>query len=118
MFKVLMAACAVAWAGLSYAALADGDEKGVPLSEVASPERGRALADRECAACHAVTPGAAHSPTRAAPSFQSLADTTGMTRMALGAALRTAHETMPNLILSQNEIDDLYEYLRVLKSAD
>src|ERR1041384_883520 len=52
--------------------------------------QGRVLAQRECAACHGVTPGAP-SPAAGAPNFTAVAMIPGMSPLALRVALQTPH---------------------------
>lgn len=98
-------------------------QAGAPPIETASsaaagdPARGKAYAQTACASCHAIEAGAAVSPNSAAPSFQTLADAPGMSRMALGVLLRTPHENMPNLIVDAERIDDLAAYLESLRGV-
>ena len=91
------------------------DQTGGPVR--ASPEvmRGRAYAEDTCAACHAIDRGVTVSPNPLAPPFQAVAGTPGMTRIALAAWIQSAHENMPQLIVSQERTDDLWAYLSTLK---
>jgi hypothetical protein len=41
-----------------------------------------------------------------------------MTTMALTAALRTSHRTMPNVIIHSSDISDLVAYILSLKDGD
>jgi len=79
--------------------------------------QGRVLAQRECAACHGVTPGA---PSRAAgaPNFTAVAITPGMSPLALRVALQTPHPSMPNLVLSPDELRDIAAYIMSLRPAN
>lgn len=83
----------------------------------ASPEavRGRAYAEDTCAACHAIDKGATVSPNPQAPPFQTIADTPGMTRIALSAWIQGAHQSMPQLIIDQDRTDDVWAYLSSLE---
>jgi mono/diheme cytochrome c family protein len=74
-------------------------------------QRGRAVAERRCAACHAVQPDETVSPNSAAASFSRVASTSGMTELALQAMLHTSHRTMPNLILEADEARDVIAYI-------
>jgi hypothetical protein len=74
--------------------------------EVGSPRAGFDIARNICAQCHAVRPAELNSPNSRAPSFESIAMISGMTAAALKVALRTSHETMPNLILNETEAND------------
>jgi mono/diheme cytochrome c family protein len=68
-----------------------------------------------CAACHAVLPNDDASPLAQAPSFQSVADTPGMTEMALTVWLQSSHPTMPNIVLKQDDLRNVVAYIRSLK---
>ncbi len=74
-------------------------------------QRGRAVAEQRCAACHAVRVGETISPNAAAASFTRIAATPGMTELALQAALQTSHRTMPNLILGADDMRDVIAYI-------
>lgn len=74
-------------------------------------QRGRAVAERRCAGCHAVQAGEAASPNAAATSFGRVAATSGMTELALQARLQTSHRTMPNLILDADDMRDVIAYI-------
>lgn len=76
--------------------------------------RGLAHAEDVCAACHAVTPGQ-DSTNLDAPPFEAIANTPGMTRLALSAWLGSSHPSMPNLIVTPDQADDLWAYLETLK---
>ena len=86
-----------------------------PVSDTAAVSRGHSYAQRVCGTCHAVAAGDQHSP--AAPSFNVVANTPGMTRLALNAWLHSPHQSMPNLIVDPNEIDDLAAYLASLRRS-
>jgi mono/diheme cytochrome c family protein len=73
------------------------------------------FARKSCADCHAVAGKELSSPNPAAPSFQSLAATPGMTETALYVALQTSHRTMPNLRLEAGEMRDVVAYILSLK---
>jgi mono/diheme cytochrome c family protein len=77
--------------------------------------RGEAYARQRCAECHAIDRQTEYSPVRAAPRFERLANTPGMTGMALTAWLYSSHKTMPNLIVRDENLDDLVAYIRSLK---
>lgn len=86
--------------------------------EYGDPVRGRAYAQDHCAACHAVNGGVADlSPHLDAPTFREVANTSGFTRMAFGAWLRSVHEQMPDYVIETDRIDDLYVYLETLRTA-
>ena len=88
------------------------------LVHAQQPEAGLVLAKHDCAECHAVEKGAFVSPKAAAPRFEVIANTPGMTATALTAALLTSHRTMPNLILNANERSDVIAYILSLRRAN
>ena len=75
------------------------------------PETGLVIAQRSCAACHAVSADRATSPNPKAPPFAAMAQTPGMTAIALRAALQTSHRTMPNLVLRKQRREDIIAYI-------
>lgn len=72
---------------------------------------GREIARGICAECHAVRPAELQSPNKDAPSFEDIASVSGITPIALRVALTTSHKTMPNLILSGQQLDDVIAYI-------
>jgi len=91
------------------ATAAAGQESGVK-------ERGLVFATEVCSSCHGVRANDV-SPNRAAPSFKSVADTSGMSETAISVFLRTSHPTMPNLVLTPDEIRDVEAYIMSLKTS-
>lgn len=77
--------------------------------------RGAAYAQRVCADCHAVLSGEEMSPNPDAPSFQKVAETSGMTHRALVVWLQSSHPTMPNIMLEAADRDDVIAYIMSLK---
>jgi hypothetical protein len=92
---------------------ANSDPSQVPGAAARLP--GLVYAEAACAECHAVAAGQVQSPNPKAPTFETIANTPGVTRMGLSALLRTSHRTMPNLIVDPDRIDDLSTYLDTLK---
>jgi len=78
-------------------------------------QKGRALAQRFCAECHAVDKRNIRSPDSEAPSFTTLASTPGMTAIALNVFFQTPHRAMPNLILKTEHKNDIISYIMSLK---
>jgi mono/diheme cytochrome c family protein len=79
---------------------------------------GQAYAKQICAACHAVLPNEQISPLAQAPTFQKVADTSGMTELALSVWLQSSHPTMPNIILKPDDLRNVVAYIVSLKSKD
>ena len=88
------------------------------LAQDADVEAGAAYAGEVCAACHAVLANEQHSPLPQAPNFQSVADTPGMTELALSVWLQSSHPTMPNIILEQDDMRNVIAYIRSLKKKE
>ena len=76
--------------------------------------RGKALSERLCSQCHAIVPGQ-KSPNPKAPTFARSAADPSITMYSLHVFLRTSHETMPNIVLKPDDIDDIAEYIVSLK---
>ena len=80
---------------------------------------GRELAQGNCAGCHIVTSerGALHLPG-VAPNFADIAQMPSTTRISLLAFLRSPHPTMPNLILSDRQANEVVAYILSLKRPE
>lgn len=98
---VLAAALAVAL-GTPGAARAAGDA-----------DTGKAIAERWCAGCHLVN-GAAET-SDAAPPLAAYARVPYDNAEALAAFLTVPHGAMPDLSLSQREIEDLIAFIETLR---
>lgn len=79
-----------------------------------SPIAGRRIATAMCGSCHQVT---AKMPIRNlfAPTFEDIANLSSTTALSLKVFLRSNHNKMPNLIISQADTDDLIAYILSLK---
>jgi mono/diheme cytochrome c family protein len=77
--------------------------------------RGRVYAMQVCAECHAIENSAAASPNSGAARFLDIANTPGMTEIALSAFLFTPHRSMPNLIVPPADARDLIAYVLSLR---
>jgi mono/diheme cytochrome c family protein len=82
--------------------------------EVGNASKGLRFAERVCAECHAVKADQYPVPAPG-PTFKAIANTPGMTAMALTIFFRTPHRDMPNLILSDSDRDDVIAYILSLK---
>jgi mono/diheme cytochrome c family protein len=83
--------------------------------EGGSPDSGFNYAKQACAHCHAIRKGDNHSPNPRAPSFETIANSSGVTGISLAATLHSIHENMPNLVLRANERDNVIAYILSLK---
>jgi mono/diheme cytochrome c family protein len=84
--------------------------------EVGNPTRGHEYARAHCAECHGVeTTSDDFSPNADAPDFAVVANTPGMTERAVGVWLQTSHPTMPDLMITPANRDDLAAYIMSLR---
>ena len=84
--------------------------------EAGDPSSGFSHAQRVCAECHAIRKGDNHSPNPLAPSFEAIANTSGVTGISLEATLHSVHENMPNFILSTTDRTNVIAYILSLKN--
>lgn len=82
--------------------------------EVSQAEAGHRLAVAWCRECHAVEPGAIN-PGKKAPDFVAIAKMPSSTPLSLKVFLASSHPSMPNIILTQNDTEDLVAYILSLK---
>ena len=85
--------------------------------EFGDAKAGLAYADGVCAECHAVKKGQLVSPHEKAPAFEVVANSRGMTEMALRVWFQSSHPSMPNLMLTEKLSDDLIAYIMSLKDG-
>jgi mono/diheme cytochrome c family protein len=83
--------------------------------EMGDAKAGFAYASQACTECHAVRSGERISPNTTAPAFELVANTRGMTELALRVWFRSSHPSMPNLVLTENQSDDVVAYILSLK---
>ena len=76
---------------------------------------GQQFAREICAACHAVEKGDKMISLEGAPPFQEVADDPAASEISLRVFLRSPHETMPDLVLSDEEMDDVVAYILSLR---
>jgi mono/diheme cytochrome c family protein len=75
-------------------------------------KRGLFVARQVCAQCHAVEKRSRRSPDAAAPRFDDIANSPGMTATAISVALQTTpHRTMPNVRMNRDELSNLVTYI-------
>ena len=78
------------------------------------PAAGASLAREVCAECHLVSEDQLIDPA-IGPSLLEVAEHPATTELSLRAFLQTPHATMPNLMLTPQETDDIIAYLLELK---
>ena len=87
----------------------------VVAENTGDPVAGRILAEEVCAECHGVLPEQFIIPNVDASHFADVANTPGITAVALRVSLQTSHEKMPNIILTPKQTRDIIEYILSLK---
>jgi mono/diheme cytochrome c family protein len=91
---------------------------GFPASanaQSADTSLGKHFAETVCSACHQTDKDASGpGPNPAAPSFLAISRRPSMSDLAIKVFLRSSHPTMPNIILSPEEIDSVTAYIRSL----
>ncbi len=83
--------------------------------ESGDPAKGLIHAQQVCAQCHAIRQGDKLSPHPLAPSFETIANTSGVTGMSIAASLHSTHENMPNFVLSRTDMNNVIAYILSLK---
>ena len=83
-----------------------------------NPAQGLAYAEAVCAECHRVAESTFPERVTFAPDFVDIANTPGMSPMALYAWLQSEHPTMPQLILGPDETADVIAYIWSLRGED
>ena len=78
----------------------------------ADAERGKEYARRVCALCHVIVEGQPPGDPNA-PSFRSVAESQQFRDKGI-ALLLERHPKMPNLALTQKELDDVAAYIKSL----
>jgi mono/diheme cytochrome c family protein len=84
--------------------------------DIGDPQKGFEYARDVCSPCHAVAPEQPDSPVAEAPRFADVANVSGMTATALIAWLQTSHPTMPNIVMTDEQMRDVVQYVLSLKS--
>jgi mono/diheme cytochrome c family protein len=94
---------------LSAAQTISGMEASSPQS--VDPSVGRHLAETVCSTCHQISATSPPGKNPAAPSFVDISRMPSTSELAIKVFLRTSHPTMPNFILSPEEIDSVTPYI-------
>ncbi|HEX3993125.1 MAG TPA: cytochrome c [Acetobacteraceae bacterium] len=79
--------------------------------DIGDPIAGHKLATAWCSNCHTL-PDSKQAVATGAPSFSSIAGNHSITPLSLRVFLQTPHPPMPDLHLSNPEMDDLVSYIQ------
>ena len=104
------------WRTITVAALMVTCAGGLPAvaQSIGDAAAGRQLAQAWCTECHAIGLKTVDGPTRA-PDFAAVAKRPATTALSLNVFLRSSHDTMPNVILTRGQADDIVAYILTLK---
>lgn len=75
---------------------------------------GHRLAEAWCKTCHAIDSDPS-GPPHAGPDFIRVANMPSTTELALKVFLRTSHPSMPNIVLTPEQTENLVTYILSLK---
>lgn len=92
-----------------------GASDGALAQDVGDAQRGLAYARENCARCHAVERDAISSQMPGLATFSTIANTPGMTGLALAVWLQSTHREMPNFVIPPDDRNDLIAYILSLK---
>lgn len=84
--------------------------------EPGDPGKGLRFAQETCAGCHGVQAADRVSPRPGLATFYLIANTPGMTGIAISAWLRTPHKSMPDLIIASEDRNNVIAYILSLRS--
>jgi mono/diheme cytochrome c family protein len=90
---------------------------GAQAQDIGDAAKGRQIAGQWCASCHGIEPTDRFSPSAGLATFRVIANTPGMTGIALAAFLQTPHKGMPDLIIPIDQRDDLIAYILSLRNG-
>jgi len=82
--------------------------------DVDSITAGHRLAEAWCKTCHAIETVGSVAP-RPGPDFVEVANMPSTTELALKVFLRTSHPSMPNIVLTPEQTENLVTYILSLK---
>ncbi|MCW2573572.1 MAG: Cytochrome c class, partial [Frankiales bacterium] len=83
----------------------------IAAAQEAPPALGRRLVQADCIRCHATELGA-KSNDPGAPNLAEVARMPSVTDLSLRVFLRSSHRSMPNVVLSEDEISSVIAYIR------
>jgi cytochrome c len=93
--------------------LVAGDTEGQTTGDIAA---GKDFALQVCTPCHVVASDQRAPRRSVGPDFRAIANIPSTTSISLRVFLSSPHPTMPNLILSKKEQDDVIAYIISLRN--
>jgi mono/diheme cytochrome c family protein len=106
------------WVCIILAAVIGAMAGSAQAQQAGNARHGLRLARAMCSECHLVDKVAGRSTNPAAPSFETIAETPGLTSAALYSVLQSSHRTMPNIVVRGAAAKDIIAYILSLKEGD
>lgn len=91
------------------------ESSGAHAESGGNPLEGQRLAANTCSGCHQIDFRFRNSTSDPIPSFQAIAAMPSTTMLSLNVFLRTSHNVMPNIQLTETEISDVGAYILSLR---
>ena len=82
---------------------------------IGDPAEGKRIAASTCSSCHQIDVQLRDSTNDPVPSFQAIAAMPSTTMLSINVFLRTSHNVMPNIRLTENQITDISAYILSLR---
>lgn len=79
------------------------------------PDKGRALAERVCTACHSIARATTSPVASDVPSFPAIANKEGQTMERIAGRIVIPHPPMPAIALTREEIVNVVAYIMTLR---
>ena len=109
-----MSICRLAFSALLFTLAQPAAVTARDLGDVSA---GYDLARQVCSTCHRVEKGETGEKHPDVSAFQTIADNPAKTALGLRVFLKSQHRNMPDLILSETEIDSLIAYIESLRQG-
>jgi mono/diheme cytochrome c family protein len=82
---------------------------------IGDPAEGKRIAASTCSGCHQIDVHLRDSTNDPVPSFQAVAAMPSTTMLSINVFLRTSHNVMPNIRLTEDQITDIGAYILSLR---
>jgi mono/diheme cytochrome c family protein len=82
---------------------------------IGDPADGKRIAASTCSNCHQIDVQRRDSTNDPVPSFQAIAAMPSTTMLSINVFLRTSHNVMPNIRLTETQITDIGAYILSLR---
>jgi mono/diheme cytochrome c family protein len=82
---------------------------------IGDPVDGQRIAASTCSSCHQIDVQSRDSKNDPVPSFQAIAAMPSTTMLSINVFLRTSHNVMPNIQLTETQITDIGAYILSLR---